>query len=369
MIDVTTCGACGDGSTDDTEAINAALQAGDNEVYFPSGTYCISGSLRIPHKPIHLRGAGQEVASIKSTGSGYPALVGDYSGWSRYTGAMPVTITGLTIATTVNNPWPAIAITYYDLGVGASVIEETVVIRDVLVRPDVSGAPVSFGAGIALESCWNAVIDNVVIHGNNVVSAMTQGIRLGGNSLDVNISNFRITNAQTGIEINDRCEGTLIHHGWIIANEGVTNGIVASTRPGTPGEPNKPWLSVNDCHISASQWGVFLNNHPQCSLANNLIYKWGSKAFRGIWIEGSALGGGGHTSIVGNKLFNNGTGPADGIVLNVPFCTVTGNITSNIPRTAVWLAPSAKRCVVTGNAIPAADIYNVGLGNVVANNL
>ncbi len=364
MIDIRTYGAVGNGITDCTDAINAAMNDGDNEVYFPSGTYCISGSLRIPQKPIHLRGAGSEVAIIKSTGTGYDALSANFTHWSKYTGAMPVIISGLTIATTVDNPCAAITIAFYDLGQGSSINEETVIIRDVLIRPETSVTPVSFGEGINLAGCWNAIIDNVVIHGSNHSAAMNKGIWLRENSLDVNISNFRITNAKVGIQINDRCEGTLIHHGWIISNSGSTNGIIAETRPGSVGEPDKPWMSVNDCHISVSQYGVKVSNHPQCSISNNLIYRWGSVPFRAIWLEG-----GGYTSIIGNKLFNIGIGPADGIVLNVPYCTVVGNIVSNIPSTAIWLAAGATRCVVTGNAVSAADIHNVGSGNVIANNL
>jgi polygalacturonase len=48
MSDVRQFGANGDGTTDDTEAILHAVEKGDGELFFPSGTYLISGTIDIP---------------------------------------------------------------------------------------------------------------------------------------------------------------------------------------------------------------------------------------------------------------------------------------------------------------------------------
>ncbi|WJR68141.1 glycosyl hydrolase family 28-related protein [Neorhizobium sp. CSC1952] len=48
-IDVKWFGAAGDGVTDDTAAINEALQGGNKRVYFPSGEYKVAGPLRVHH--------------------------------------------------------------------------------------------------------------------------------------------------------------------------------------------------------------------------------------------------------------------------------------------------------------------------------
>ncbi len=47
MVSVREVGAAGDGLTDDTVAIQAAIDAADS-IYFPAGTYMVSSSLRIP---------------------------------------------------------------------------------------------------------------------------------------------------------------------------------------------------------------------------------------------------------------------------------------------------------------------------------
>ena len=48
MSNVQQFGATGDGTTDDTEAIRHAVQKGDGALFFPSGTYLISGTITIP---------------------------------------------------------------------------------------------------------------------------------------------------------------------------------------------------------------------------------------------------------------------------------------------------------------------------------
>jgi hypothetical protein len=51
-VSVKDFGAIGDGSTDDTAAINAALAA-NNAVYFPAGTYLVSGNINIESKSLY----------------------------------------------------------------------------------------------------------------------------------------------------------------------------------------------------------------------------------------------------------------------------------------------------------------------------
>lgn len=71
FINVATYGATGDGATDDTAAIQAALAAvpaTGGLVYIPAGTYLISSSLTIPNKT-HIHGAGMGATVLKKTAS------------------------------------------------------------------------------------------------------------------------------------------------------------------------------------------------------------------------------------------------------------------------------------------------------------
>jgi hypothetical protein len=62
-------GAKGDGSTNDTTAIQAAINAATSgqTVYFPAGTYMVSASLTFPNDGIHLLGSGKEATIIKKS--------------------------------------------------------------------------------------------------------------------------------------------------------------------------------------------------------------------------------------------------------------------------------------------------------------
>ena len=78
VYDVTTFGAQGDGAADDTNAIQAAVDAansrGGGTVVFPAGTFRITQALTI-YSQIVFRGAGMRATVIrKSPGGTYPLV-------------------------------------------------------------------------------------------------------------------------------------------------------------------------------------------------------------------------------------------------------------------------------------------------------
>lgn len=77
FVSVKDFGAVGDGVTDDTYSIQAALNASRN-VYIPSGTYLFS-SLNINYRNTILRGASARTAILKHTGSGAAITCSDSS--------------------------------------------------------------------------------------------------------------------------------------------------------------------------------------------------------------------------------------------------------------------------------------------------
>lgn len=58
LFDVTAYGATGNGVTDDTAAVQAAINAagGGNTVYFPHGNYCINGGIVVTNSSVRLTG-------------------------------------------------------------------------------------------------------------------------------------------------------------------------------------------------------------------------------------------------------------------------------------------------------------------------
>ena len=66
---ITDGGALGDGVTDDTSAIQTALNLGGNW-YFPEGTYLVSSTLQLTKPATRLIGANMATSSIKYIGTG-----------------------------------------------------------------------------------------------------------------------------------------------------------------------------------------------------------------------------------------------------------------------------------------------------------
>src|SRR6185295_8517830 len=69
---VRTWGAFGNGSTDDTAAIQSAidaLPADGGVLFFPPGRYLISASLNLPNKPVIIKGSGAGNAFIGPSGT------------------------------------------------------------------------------------------------------------------------------------------------------------------------------------------------------------------------------------------------------------------------------------------------------------
>src|SRR5712692_9248425 len=87
-IDVKTYGAKGDGVTDDTAAIQAALDGRPSTgavIYFPAGTYLITASLSIKNPRIMLVGAGTDITLIKAGANIATALIANASGIQGFT--------------------------------------------------------------------------------------------------------------------------------------------------------------------------------------------------------------------------------------------------------------------------------------------
>jgi hypothetical protein len=68
VISVKMFGATGDGTTDDTTAIQAAIEyfsSGLGRLYIPDGTYLVTSTLTVAQDRIHIYGAGQHATRIK----------------------------------------------------------------------------------------------------------------------------------------------------------------------------------------------------------------------------------------------------------------------------------------------------------------
>jgi len=149
-------GAKGDGTTDDTAAIQSAIDAG-NEIFIPPGTYLVDGGLA-PKTDLTIRGSGPGATVIKLKNSAGQAAI------FKGTGAL-----------------------------------ESITIRDLTLNGNESNNSGN-GDGISIDQVDGLLIDNV-----EIVDCRLNGIALGDSASGGEIANALIR----GCRIGD-CHGDLI---------------------------------------------------------------------------------------------------------------------------------------------------------------
>ena len=364
VYNVISYGAAGDGSTDDTTAVQNAMNAvpaAGGEVFFPAGTYRITAALVLPAAPVTVRGEGMDVSVLKATAD-VDGLTGSFSAFY----AMPPTIRDLTIGTTVTNGTKkAIKLSYPS---ASSVNECTAIIERVSIRPfDHTVNDQRWDYGIELEHCWNARILNVHIHGaNNQLTGMARGVHLLGSSNDVVIRDCSIFGTAYAVLSDGACEGTHVVNNTIL---GCNYGVYCND------SAQHPWAVITGNHIAAQIEAVYLANRAQSIVANNLIYKGGTATadFNGVHISTGAGG----CIVTGNIVIeqSGASGEVRGVLVDgsASYGAIIGNFLlsqSSGHGYAVVIASGSQHWTVLGNTRQSgvATVSDGGSNNTVANN-
>jgi len=201
-------GALGDGSHNDTVAIQAATDQvsanGRGSVVFPAGNYKISAAITLASSPdanISFIGEGPNVSIITQSGVGLNGL--DLS--FKNTGVQQpysVTIESLGFESTVV-AGTAIVVSYGDPVATSTHYNHGPLISNVGVRSSDAGY---WATGIDLESAWNAKIDSCYISGGAFggtwANMIGSGIRLRRSCVNTHILNNSINFWQTGLYYN-----------------------------------------------------------------------------------------------------------------------------------------------------------------------
>jgi hypothetical protein len=152
-------GATGNGTTDDTASINAAI-AGNTMVYFPPGTYKYVGSMTLPaNKSYRIYGDGPGVSTILFTGPN-AGINGSNIGVNTFN------VEGLTLTANSTNCGTAIRAVFSESG--AATKFRTASIHNVQIignpRSDPNGG--YWTGGVYLYKAQNSVIDKLEMTGN-----------------------------------------------------------------------------------------------------------------------------------------------------------------------------------------------------------
>lgn len=313
-------GALGDGSTNDTTAIQAALTAAGvagGTVLVPTGTYMVT-TLTVPSN-VTLRGLGASsvIKQIAST-TGHAVVV---------SGKSHVTIENLA----VDGNKAAQAASNHGVSVSAS--SEWVTVRGCYVH-DCKATGIYGSASSHLLFTGNTV-ENTDLCGIEIETACSQSV----------ISHNRV---DTTGEANIGFQGTgIVIEGNVCKGAGIADNIT-----GYDAANLECAVIGNYCESSGNN-GMHVGG-TRGVIANNIVK---SPTFHGIYVANDDLTTAADWSITGNQIYNTGSAgsaSADGIhLLSVSRVAVSGNSLNTLNLNGIYL-DTVQYASVTGNQITDA---------------
>lgn len=332
VLNVKDYGAVGNGTTDDTVAIQAALTAAAGKAcYIPEGTYQISNLLALPSS-IYLFGAGP--ASILRLVNGTNKTVMTANTKSDVV-LDNFAIDGNSANQSAGNGIDFITVTRFairNLKI-SSCYTSPIIVETTSVNGQISGCNLSDGAGhgISISSC-----SKISVTGNVINDPGQSGINVSGSSYctvgdnvcvcasvqttgfaGVRFSNSSTFNTATGNSIKNYSRGVFVttssHHNTIVGN-------------------------VSD--VSYYQ-GIFVELSDYTTVVGNLVYNPGEA---GSSTEAIRLSSAGYATVVGNVATDERVTPV--MTYGVELTGTSPNV--SIMGNTVWKATTAAVLVIVG---------------------
>jgi len=322
VVSVKDFGAVGDGSTNDTSAFQAALNASQN-VYVPPGEYLITSTLSIPDRNTSIFGSGMGVSVIVAGPSFTDSLFqvaggGYFTSHDRVFSAKDLSVltksggSSAAYGTAFNLKWPskptATGSEYYPASDGSSANLqyrrkirarfESVTIAQYSEGTSASPSNQGWSNGIIFENCCYAMVTNCSLtgHGTGSSSGSTaQKAFLNAISLPIDdvgeypaasesactvsqngiiwkgtqscvelwVTNCAIHRWNYGVVVQGQAEGVYINNGSFVV---CGTGVYWST------DNRKPNLFINATHMSVFNGAVVTSNVEEIFISNCLFY-------------------------------------------------------------------------------------------------
>ncbi len=269
--DIRRYGSAVDGSTDDTTAVQSALDSANDRwpVYFPGGTCIVTAQLTTTNDAVHIKGDGIGISIIKwgSTSTTY--------GFSLTTNSDQdfMGISDLSLLTSKVGLGTAVLITRTGEASGGSVVNRIsprVSIRQLRVAGSTDAAVDGWLEGIVFEDVIHSTIDNYHFEGytsapTTAVFVSLYAIRTKGanNPTEITISNSWAFYCVTAVSISGTVEGVFIDKCNFVA---VGRGVNWSSNT------TDPQIFLNNSHINATLDCVLLDGIDQAVISDNLFY-------------------------------------------------------------------------------------------------
>ena len=343
-VSVLDFGAKGDGTTDDTTAIQAALSSGNN-IYFPQGTYVISSAL-IPVSNQTISGAGMNSTFIKQTNAAENGFSLDTLFW--------VTIQNMAVTCSASSPTNNGI--YYTFG-------QNHVINSVIVT--------YFRDGFRFTSANTISITNGFSLNNTQNGFRLDSAGAPHSTLGINLLNCNSYYNQNGIFVTGLSTGCTFDN----INLGQNTQYGIAFYPDATGNPSDFFCTkvisdsnggggflisalVNQCYFN-NCWSSNIGTGYNFYSAGTVIQIVGGFFFNcnghGIYIHGD------YNSVTGANIWNAGIDSAntydsiyvDSNSVSITGCTMlsTNSGPTNKTRYAVNLASGATNAVVNGNNV------------------
>ena len=374
-INVKDHGASGDGSTNDTNAVVAALQAlpaAGGVVYFPPGKYLLTRRIDTPtDRHVSLRGDGYKISLVV-----WDCAVGGIRHAPDAVQRGHLQVRGLGLQTkrvlggyAIEGVWPELE-GWYAL---------TFTAKDLEIR----GETVSecWTTGIKLTGGRKTVIRDVSILGlynSNPTKEepeeyllKTTGIHLHSaeSSCDYRISSVHIQQVNAAVHVTEATpekgpEGITVEQSHMVL---VGHGVVVST--------HEPMTNICNSHISAVKCCILSDAIGSTIIGCHLHHRRhgaDGKAGAGIWLKKPLRGYQqrnvhiAHNDIRGHRMETTGIIVDD----HVHDSFILGNTIVD-QMTGVWLRSGSTHCIVRDNLIDwfVNSVVNQGVGHIVRDNL
>lgn len=335
IINVKNYGAKGDGVTDDTAGVQAALNAaaGGGDVWFPAGTYFLASAVSLsPTQNVHVHGAGTGVSILKCSSSGIAIALPSNS---------CVTVSDLTFARAATG----------SANTGLSIISPdqsaTCRMYNLEFGNQAQMATTSWATAISIVGQGVPILDAIKIWmPNGTGSAGPIGITYAGNDTTHTATGLRIANSfiqggQYGVHMGNNTEGL-----YLVATDIIGTDYCVYWSP-TAGASN--WLTATSCHFNCNISGVYVRGVNFIQLVNNFFLRGGGTA---PWVAVD-IGTAAYVTISGNNVYGAQTGTETCISINNAATgpvSITGNVLQNTTGYGIVLSGNTAAAVIVGNA-------------------
>lgn len=340
-INVSDFSAAGDGVTDDTCALQSAINSANGSLVIPAGNYLVSSTLTLK-------------SDLTISGEGRIKLADGAS-------------TNLLFGSNLSN----------------------LHIRGITL--DLNKENQTAGNGIILVNCTNCSIENLeAINSFNDTFLMRDGcsdyrivnnvirgsgnhsISVAGDPSDVDnctnnavISGNQIFNPTTaGINFSKSRRGVI--SGNIVEHDG-TGGAHDQGHGGVRITNGSTDISITGNYVTGMSRGLFIKDSTYCSATGNVLE---NSQLQGIFVQ-TDVSVADYNVISGNVVKSPGMankpGSTDGIFLaNADWCTVTGNTITSLNgnmENGINISRGSKQCAVTGNTIQSPSASSITVDN------